>query len=208
MRDGSRVIAGLVIALVTIVTLVTVVPRGLFAHQFEHPKSVRLGLTPNKWVLGVDFDVSPGPEATAIRSRFDRNTDHRLDADEQQRLFNHMRTRSLDTLRVIVENHPVRWTLHTKRSHQLDRSASSDLMLGASWVLTSKISPADRLSVRIVDRSPVVVPLTVDVPAPWHLELASQGEWHPEFRHLRTHLEPGVELTLKLIRTSTSGPKT
>lgn len=171
------------------------------AHRFEHPKTLRLGVREGRLLLAITYDVNPGREAQRARSLFDRDADGALDPREQAMVIDALERTCRLWLRVEVDGEAVTWTPRERRGHRLDRPADDDTTLGVALLYEAKLPDADEVRLTIRDRDKDVakhVPLTVDLGPGWRIELASQGEWHPEARQLGL-VTLGLERPLALV---------
>jgi len=61
---------------------VALLAGGAYAHQGEHPLTLRLLLKPDGLYVAMDFSLQPGEQTRAWRQACDLNRDRRLDAGE------------------------------------------------------------------------------------------------------------------------------
>lgn len=174
------------------------------AHQFAHPKALRLGVREADLLLSVTLDVSPGREALQTRGLFDRDTSGALEEAEVEKLLTYLERTATLWLAVEVGGEEARLERVSIAGNQLDRPADSAETLGVSLLYRIPLPPGPEVTVRLRDRDrdrAKHVPLVVDLGPAWSVRLASQGEWHPEARQLhRITLTEGRPLELVLRR--------
>lgn len=176
----------------------------LFAHQFTHPKTLRLGVRPDRLVLQIQYDVSPGRDARRTRALFDRDSDGALDAGERARLVSYFEDLCRTWLRVELNGAPVAWKRRGASPHRLDRPVEDDTTLGVALLYEAAIPAGEPIHLLVRDRTrdrDRHVPLVVDLAPGLRVRWASQGELHPGAGRIRrVSLSEGRPLELRLSR--------
>lgn len=177
----------------------------LAAHQFQHPKVLRVGVLPDRLLINVGYDVSPGEDARLHRSLFDRDQNGTLDPEEKKKLEQYLVDTAMLFMRLSINGEKVVPERTETQTTKLDLSTRSTDMLGVAFVLSAPL-PADatftvELGDRDKDRSRHV-PVTVDLAPGFEVVFSSPGELFPEVRQLhRIMLKEGEPLVLRLRRT-------
>lgn len=173
-----------------------------FAHTYEHPKILRLGIQANRVLLAVTYDVNPGQDALRTRGLFDRDSDGALSAPEQARLLDALEKTCWLWLQVRVGEKKLTWTRRERVGHRLDRAATDDSGLGLALLYEAALPPRGAMILTVEDRDrdrAKHVPLQMDLDPAWRLTQAEQGEWFAQARQLsRVTLSADRPLTLHL----------
>lgn len=157
-----------------------------WAHRFEHPKVIRLGLRADRIVLAVTLDVNPGGEALRTRGLFDRDADGRLDDEEQARLAAYLVKTATLWLKVTIDGAPLDLTRAKVTWHRLDQPADDTTTLGIAMLVEAERATGP-LSIVLEDRDKdreAHVPVVVDLAPQDRVRLASQGEWDSTARRI------------------------
>jgi len=167
------------------------------AHKFDHPKSIRLGITPGAVAVAVTYDVDPGDPSRQLRGLFDRDGDLQLGMEEQARLTKYLEDTATLWLKVEVDGLPVTLARRAREVTALELPVGSSKTLGISLVYTASVS-AGRLRLRDRDKDARThVPVVVDLAPGLRLRSANQGEWHPRLRQVH-RVMVGPELPLEI----------
>ena len=191
---------GVGLVVVVSVAMLCIATEG-FAHVFEHPKTLRLGIRGQRAYLSVSYDVDPGQDARRTRALFDRDTDGRLDPEERQRLEKGLERRARVWLRTERDGEPLDWTIKERKPHRFDRPTDDATTLGLALLYEAEL-PKAPLTLTIHDRErdkAKHVPLIVDLGPKWVVDFASQGELSADGARLsRVRLADGRPLVLRL----------
>ncbi|MFO0724970.1 MAG: hypothetical protein U1E65_14415 [Myxococcota bacterium] len=180
-------------------------PRA-WAHKFEHPTVLRLGLRDGELLLSVVYDLNPGDESKQLRGLFDRDGNGSLDESERAKILDYL-VRTVELwLKLRLDGAPLRLEKAQIQGTHLDSPPGSTESLGISILYKASIPVRAALRLEVEDRdkdAEKVVPLTLDLGPGWTLELASQGEWQPRIRSLeRVFLGPSEGLRIELSRAA------
>jgi hypothetical protein len=182
--------------------------RSADAHQFEHPKTLRMGIKRDRLLVSVAYDVNPGEESKRTRSVFDRDGDGQLDPAEQDRLAHYLEETATLWMRVLVDDRPCKLDKVEMSPNRLNAPRDSTDSLGISILYSAPLPEADRVRIEVIDRDKDKakhVPLIVDLSPDWDVVLATQGELHPAARQLsRIALGQDASVVL-LLRRSLKG---
>jgi hypothetical protein len=174
------------------------------AHQFEHPKILRVGVQRDKLVVSVTYDVNPGDESRSVRSLFDRDANGKLDDEEQKAIARFLEETAMLWLQISIDGAPVKLEKVSASPNRLNAPRESSDSLGIAILFQAALPAKDALAIAIVDRDKdrqKHVPLTVDLAADWEVMFASQGELYPKARQIqRIGLRAEVPLELRLRR--------
>ncbi len=154
--------------------------RPLAAHGLHYPKRLDLRVAGGELRIGVDGDVEPGPDALAIRDRFDANADGALDAGERKALLDFLAARALRTLSVRYAGKPLALRETARRGYGDDESARASSLIGVHLDLVAPLPTAPRRGELLVEDSlpggghEVAADLAVE--APWTLAAGGAGQ--------------------------------
>ena len=183
----------------------------LIAHQFAHPKAIRLGVKEDRLVIAVSYDVSPGQDALQLRGLFDRDADGSLSLEEQEKLTGYLEQMAMLYFELRIDGERVTPARISRTPFRIDQPASSSDTLGVALLYDAPLPARRSCEVSLADQTKARdthVPLVVDLTEGWEVAFASQGELHPSpFAIHRVRLDRGRPLTLSLRRRQTSrGP--
>jgi hypothetical protein len=188
-----------------VVILVALAAGDASAHQFQHPKMLRLGVRADAILLSLTYDLNPGEDARMARSLFDRDGNGELDAGEREKLERYLEDTARLFLQVAIDGKEVTLERVELVASRLDLPRASSETLGIAAVYRAALPPGDRVSIRVADRDKDRarhVPLVVDLAPGWDVELATQGELHPKSRQLqRILLSEDHPFELRLVRS-------
>jgi hypothetical protein len=174
------------------------------AHQFQHPKVMRLGVLADRLLIHVSYDVSPGDDARLHRSLFDRDGSGALDEAEQKKLAQYLIDVSVLFLRLTINGEKIVPERTETKTARLDLPAASTDTLGVSFILTAPLPAGPAVSIEVGDRDKDRarhVPVTVDLAEGFEVAFSSPGELFPEVRQIhRITLKEGEPLVLRLRR--------
>lgn len=175
----------------------------LAAHQFEHPKILRVGVQDGIVLLAITYDLNPGRESARARALFDRDTNGTLDEAERAKLEQYLVKTATLWLELDVQGTRVSTNTATVSRTRFDRPAGDTSSIGVSALLRVP-APGEKLEIRVADRvkdKRKHVPVVVDLAGPYRVRLSTQGELDPDARQIRgIRLEHGRDLRLHLRR--------
>ncbi len=182
----------------------------LVAHQFTHPKLLRIGVKEAQVLLAVNYDVSPGQDALQIRGLFDRDADGRLSSEEQDKLTGYLEQMAMLYFELRIDGEKVALSRISKTPYRTDLPVAADDTLGVALLYSAPLPPKAAIELRFSDQTKARdthVPVVVDLTAGWEVAFASQGELTPDpFALHRVRLDRGRPLVLRLRRSARSNP--
>jgi hypothetical protein len=176
------------------------------AHRFEHPRQLRVGITKERIVVSMIYDLDPGERSRTARQLFDRNTDGQVEPDEQKLLEAWMERTALRFFSISLavsggEAAPLPLETVRREGHRTELPSRASESLGSSLLLSAPLPPeASGWILEIKDQDVDAskhVPLVLDLAPGVSLRYASQGEWHPTARQLH-RVALGKEQHLRL----------
>lgn len=206
-RAGRRGCRGAWLVALGVAVAVAAAGLAAEAHQFAHPKVLRLGVRADRLLLQVTFDLDPGAPSRTVREVFDRDADGRLDGGEQAKAERFLVESAMLFLKLDVGGAPATLTPLEVIPSNLDRPVGATETVGIAAVFEAPLprpAPGGRVRLVLSDRDKdraKHVPLVVDLAAGWSVAFASQGELHPGPRRIeRVLLAEGAPLVLDLER--------
>lgn len=179
----------------------------LAAHQFTHPKVLRIGVKPDQLLIAANYDVNPGQDALQLRSLFDRDADGKLSPEEQDKLTTYLEQMAMLYFELEVDGAKVKPAKISATPFRIDLPASATDALGIALLYSVPIPSHETVELVFVDQSKsreAHVPVVVDLTEGWEVAFASQGELSPSpFSIQRVRLDRGRPLVLRLRRTKT-----
>lgn len=176
----------------------------LVAHQFAHPKVLRVGLKEDQLLIAVNYDVNPGRDARQLRGLFDRDADGLISEQEQAKLTAYLEQMSMLFFELRIDDEKVTPKRLSATPHRIDLPASAPDTLGVAILYSVPLPKNRTIRVQIQDRArdPTRhVPLVVDLAEGWEVRFASQGELsRAPFALSRIRLQKGRPLILTLGR--------
>jgi hypothetical protein len=176
----------------------------LVAHQFTHPKAIRLGVKEDRLLIAVSYDVNPGQDSQRLRGLFDRDADGTLSAEEQGKLTAYLEQMAMLYFELAIDGQAVKPARISSTPFRIDLPAGATDSLGVSLLYSALLPPGGSVGVRVADQTKARdthVPLVVDLTEGWEVAFASQGEVHPTpFSIHRVRLDRGRPLLLDLRR--------
>jgi hypothetical protein len=177
------------------------------AHQFIDPKHLRLAIQPERLLLSLTYDVSPGGDARLLRGLFDRDTDGKLSPAEQELLLGYLE--EMATLWLSIRSGGKKLTLERldRRGSGMDLPADATQTLGAALLYAAPLAPWTELEVTVADRDKDAqkrVPIVVDLGPDDSVMFANQGELQPRLGQIhRAWVGQDRPLVLRLRRSRT-----
>jgi hypothetical protein len=182
----------------------------LVAHQFTHPKVLRVGVKADRLLIAVNYDVNPGQDALQLRALFDRDADGKLSQEEQDKLTSYLEQMSMLYFELRIDGEKVKPARISTTPFRIDLPATASDALGVALLFSAPLPASDRIEVVLSDQSKsrdVHVPVVVDLTEGWEVAFASQGELHLRpFAIHRVRLDRGRPLILRLRRTRQTAP--
>lgn len=138
----------------------------------------------------LSYDINPGQEASLLRALFDRDSNGKLDGEEQERLTGYLEKTAVMFLRVRINGQLAQLIQLDSSMHRVDTRVTASKAMGLHMRFSTelpKLKKGETLSMTIVDRDKddeKHVPTVVDVGTMWSVILSSQGEFHADIRQI------------------------
>lgn len=167
--------------------LLIFLPCVSLAHQQNTPRLVHVRMHADRVELAVAWTIHPGPQARHLRSRFDRNGDGRLGADERDLIAQWLQSKVERAVQLELDGLPLQPEVGSLRL-EVDAPGSDEAdalrFSSTSAVLLCPRPGAHALVLRDRPEKPdKTVPYRVDLPADWTATGASStGEATPPAR--------------------------
>jgi hypothetical protein len=180
----------------------------LVAHQFTHPKVIRMGVKEDQLLIAVNYDVNPGQDAVQLRSLFDRDADGSMSKEEQDKLTVYLEQMAMLYFELTIDGQKVKPSKISTMPFRIDAPATSSDTLGVALLYSAPLPKNDTIELSIADQTKsreTHVPLVVDLTDGWEVLFANQGEVHPTpFALHRVRLDRERPLSLRLRRAPTT----
>ena len=160
------------------------------AHRNKYPKLLTVELRDASALVTVSYTISSGKEATLLRALYDRDSNGRLDGEEQERLTEYIERTAVMFLRMNINGELTRLVQRESNMQRLDSRADSRnaFRVQMRFALTvPKLKRGETFKLSITDRDKDAlrqVPTVIDVGQSWSIVMASQGEYHPTTRQI------------------------
>lgn len=155
------------------------------AHDAQFPRMVQLAFAPQRLTLGLGITRHAGPQATALRARFDIDTDGRLSESERGELALWLEEQGRRSLRITLDGEPLQPEVVERKLTLSDeaRAGSKDVIqLRVAAVLAIGLRPGAH-RIELYDRPEggrQLVPVRLDLPSGWELsDVLAEGEATP-----------------------------
>lgn len=146
---------------------------------------VQLVVTPQRLTLGLGMTQHAGPEATALRVRFDRDGDGVIDEAEERELASWLDARGRRSLRLSLDGEDLQLEVVERQltfAAALDAVEGDAIQLRSASVLAIGLRPGPH-RIRLSDRPEggrQLVPIRLDLPEGWTLsDVLAEGEAIP-----------------------------
>jgi hypothetical protein len=180
----------------------------LIAHQFTHPKVIRLGVKEDRLLIAVNYDVNPGQDSMQLRGLFDRDADGSLSSEEQDKLTAYLEQMAMLYFDLRIDGAKVKPERISSVPFRIDAPAASPLSLGVALLYSTPLPARGTCDLSVADQTKsrdAHVPVVVDLTEGWEVMFASQGElFRSPFAIHRVRLDRGRPLDLSLVRTERS----
>lgn len=174
------------------------------AHQFQHPKILRLGVKRDRLILSLSYDINPGEDSKRMRSLFDRDANGALDDAEQQRLARYLEETATLWMKMTIDGEAAKLERVQVVPNRLVAPGESTDSLGIAILYEIPLPKSATVAIELFDRDKDRmrhVPLTIDLGADWRVAFSSQGELYPKSRQIqRVLLKEDAPLLLRLRR--------
>jgi hypothetical protein len=156
-----------------------------WAHDGQFPRMVQFAFAPQRLTVGLGITRHAGPQATALRARFDADTDGRLSEPERGDLALWLEEQGRRSLRIILDGEPLHPEVVERKltlSDEVLAGSKDVIQLRVAAVLAIGLCPGTH-RVELHDRPEggrQLVPVRLDLPSGWELsDVLAEGEATP-----------------------------
>jgi len=176
------------------------------AHRLKYPKTLSVDFRDKKCLFTLTYNVNPGQDASLLRALFDRNSNGKLEGEEQERLTEYLERTAVMFLRVRINGELARLIQLESSMHRASSNVAASKAMGLQIRFSAEIptlKEGGTLSLSISDRDKddqKHVPTVVDVGKMWSVILSSQGEFHTAIRqisNIKLKLDQSLELKMR-----------
>jgi hypothetical protein len=160
--------------------LLALLPGRIAAHGLHYPKRLKIRVSGAELQVALDYDVEPGPEALALRDRFDTDADGKLDERERRGLREFLVAKALRPLQLHYGGRELRLQETDRWGYGDEESARSSSLIGVHLELRADLprgkKAAELLLADSIPDSAHQVAVNLTVAAPWNLASYGAGQ--------------------------------